>query len=199
MPKWLYFAIGGWDKRTIISLVVLILISISSIWLLMVTGMIIVTDADTNSSSASLAPTSTMLPPGVYATASARLNAAHTPAPASRSQGASYSRIRDRVETLTSQSLYDAREQNATRFDDRYKGKRIRIRGQVVRIDNGRVTLGVDSTGFGIDNSGLSGVDLNGLPRDVQIRLNRGQQFTAVCEVGNFIIGTIMMEDCEAR
>lgn len=197
MSRGLHFAIGGWDKRTIISLV--ISISISSIFAACSNRDDYNTPADTNSSSASLAPTSTILPQGAYATASARLTAAHTPAPASRSQGASYSRIRDRVESLTAQTLYDAREQNATRFDDRYKGKRIRIRGRVVRIDNGRVTLGVDATGFGIDDSGLFGVDLNGLPRDVQIRLNRGQQFTAVCEVGNFIIGTIMMEDCEAR
>lgn len=195
MSKRLYFAIGGWDKRTIISLVVLIVLIVLSIPFI---GLL-VTVEDTNSSSASLAPTSTTLPPGVYATAAARMAAAHTPAPASRSQGSSYSRVRERVETLTAQSLYDAREANATRFDDRYKGKRIRVRGQVVKIDNGRVTLGVDVTGYGIDDSGIFGVDLNNLPRDVQIRLNRGQQFTAVCEVGNFIIGTIMMEDCESQ
>lgn len=167
MSKRLYFAIGGWDKRTIISLVILISISL-------LIGLFIVTVGDTNSGSAS----------------------------PSQTQDASYSqqnKIQERVETLTAQALYDAREENATRFDDRYLGKRIRIRGQVVKIDNDRVTLGVDATGFGIDDSGLFGVDLNGLPRDVQAGLNRGQRFTAVCEVGNFIIGTIMMEDCDAQ
>ena len=105
----------------------------------------------------------------------------------------------ERVETITAQALYDARDENATRFDDQYKGKRVRVRGQVVKIDGGRVTLGVDATGFGIDEMGLFGLDLNDLPRDVQVSLNRGQQFTAVCKVGNFVIGTMQMDDCVAE
>ena len=105
----------------------------------------------------------------------------------------------ERVETVTAQALYDAREENATRFDDRYKGKRVRVRGQIVKIDDGRVTLGVDATGFGIDEMGLFGVDLNDLPREVQVDVNKGQQFTAVCKVGNYTIGTIHMEDCVAE
>ena len=96
------------------------------------------------------------------------------------------------VESVTAQELYDAREANATRFDDQYKGKTVRVSGQVVKIEGGDVTLGID-LGYGIDTYGFVGVQLRDLSKDDQISLDKGQQISAVCEVGNYIIGTMMM------
>ena len=98
--------------------------------------------------------------------------------------------------SLTAQYLYKEREANATRYDAQYKGKWVRVRGQVVSIDNNVVTLGVD-TGFGIDTSGFLGVDLSDLSKDEQISLNKGDEVVAVCKVGDYILGSIRMKDCE--
>ena len=100
------------------------------------------------------------------------------------------------IESVTAQELYDAREANATRFDDQYKGKTVRVSGEVVQIEDGDVTLGIDR-GYGIDTSGLSGVDLKDLSKEEQISLDKGEQISAVCEVGNYIIGTMMMKKCK--
>ena len=100
------------------------------------------------------------------------------------------------VTTITAQELYDEREVNATRYDAQYLGKTVRVTGQVVKIDGGDVTLGVDATGFGIDETGLFGVDLGDLSQEEQISLDKGDQVSAVCKVGDYIIGTINMEDC---
>ena len=64
-------------------------------------------------------------------------------------------------------------------------------------IDNNVVTLGVDATGFGIDTSGLFGVDLSDLSKDEQVSLNKGDEVVAVCKVGDYILGSIRMKDCE--
>ncbi len=103
------------------------------------------------------------------------------------------------VPLYTAQQLYDAREANATRFDYELKDKVIGVRGQVVKIDGGNVTLGVDATGFGMDTSGLFGVVLKDLSREEQIALNRGDRVMADCKVGDYIIGSIYMEDCILR
>ena len=100
------------------------------------------------------------------------------------------------VTTITAQELYDEREANATRYDAQYLGKTVRVTGQVVKIDDGDVTLGIDTTGFGIDESGLFGVDLGDLSQEEQISLNKGDQVSAVCKVGDYFFGSINMEDC---
>ncbi len=82
------------------------------------------------------------------------------------------------------------REANATRFDAERKGKWVTVTGRVDGIDSGTVRLGGD--GF------LSGVWLKGLPDEAQIPLNPGDQFTATCKVGNYVLGTIVMDDCRA-
>ena len=56
--------------------------------------------------------------------------------------------------TITAQQLYEEREANATRYDATYKGKLVRVSGEVVKIDRGDVTLGVDPSGFGMDKTG---------------------------------------------
>lgn len=99
--------------------------------------------------------------------------------------------------SITAQKLYDEREANATRYDATYKGKTVHVSGQVVKIDGGDVTLGVDATGFGIDTAGFFEVALRDLSQEEQIRLNKGDNVSAVCKVGDYIIGTIMLHDCK--
>ena len=95
--------------------------------------------------------------------------------------------------------LYDEREANATRYDVTYKGKMVSVSGEVVKIDDGDVTLGVDTTGFGIDRMGLVGVDLTDLTTEEQITLNKGDMVSAVCKVGDFIITKIRLRDCTLK
>ena len=99
---------------------------------------------------------------------------------------------------ITAQELYDEREANATRYDANFKGKLIRVSGQVVVIDGGDVTLGVDpGFGLGLDTTGLSGVDLTGLTQQEQISLDKGDQVSAMCKVGDYILGSIRLRDCK--
>ena len=43
---------------------------------------------------------------------------------------------------------------------------------------------------------GLNYIALNDLSREVQASVNKGQEFTATCRVGGYIIGGIQLEDC---
>ncbi len=92
---------------------------------------------------------------------------------------------------ITAQRLYEEREQNATRFDDEYKGKIVRVSGVIEKVDDGRVTLRVPGS-FGE-------VDLKGIPREDQIPLNPGRSVVAVCKVGDFIFITMNLENCELQ
>ena len=92
--------------------------------------------------------------------------------------------------SLTAHELIAEREANATRFDVERKGKWVRVSGTVDRIENGKVYLLGD--GF------LSDVVLQDLSQETQISLNIGDQFSATCKVGNYILGSIFMEDCQA-
>ena len=43
---------------------------------------------------------------------------------------------------------------------------------------------------------GLNYIALNDLPQEDQARAEKGQEFTAVCKVGEYILGTINLRDC---
>ena len=92
---------------------------------------------------------------------------------------------------LTAQELLAEREANATRFDANRKGQWIAVTGNIERIDDGNVYLRGD--GF------ISDVVLEDLSQEEQIPLNIGQDFSAVCVVGNYIIGSIYMNDCRVE
>ena len=92
--------------------------------------------------------------------------------------------------SVTAQQLLAEREANATRFDAERKGKWVRVSGTVDRIDNGKVYLLGD--GF------LETAALEDLSQETQVSLNVGDQFSATCKVGDYIIGSIFMEDCQA-
>ncbi|MDE0376596.1 MAG: hypothetical protein OXK16_11650 [bacterium] len=93
------------------------------------------------------------------------------------------------VARLSAEALFEEREANATRFDAEYKGKRVTVYGTIDRIDNGKVYLEV---------SWLSDVVLDDLTDEEMIPLNAGDQFTATCVVGNFVMAQMFLDDCLA-
>ncbi len=103
----------------------------------------------------------------------------------------------ERVLTVNAIDLYEAREQNATRYDLRYKGKRVRINGIVGDIDGGQIRLVVDVDSFRLLGTiFLESVDLHDLPVRDQVEANKGERFEAVCTVGNYVLGSINLVDC---
>ena len=100
------------------------------------------------------------------------------------------------IESVTAQELYDAREANATRFDDQYKGKTVRVSGQVVTVEDGDVTLGIDlataSTHMAL--SACTSMTSRRKNRSPSIRANR---YPPSAKLGNYIIGTMMMKKCK--
>lgn len=91
---------------------------------------------------------------------------------------------------VTAQQLFSERDANATRFDDRYKGKWVHVSGVVNNIDGGTVFLKAGAI--------FNTVALRDLPREVQAAADKGEQFEAVCKVGNLILWTMNLEDCVA-
>ena len=71
----------------------------------------------------------------------------------------------------------------------RSRGKWVTVSGQIEKIDGGKVYLRGD--GF------LSDVVLEDLSADKQIPLNVGEEFSATCKVGNYILGTIFLNSCQ--
>ena len=90
---------------------------------------------------------------------------------------------------MSAQALLAEREANATRFDATFKGKWVIVSGQIEKIDGGKVYLRGD--GF------LSDVALEDLSVDKQIPLNVGEEFSATCKVGDYILGTIFLNSCQ--
>ena len=93
--------------------------------------------------------------------------------------------------------LYQEREANATRYDLNYKGKWVQITGVVGGIDGGEVRLVVDMDSYRLlGQLFLNYIALDDLPQEDQARAEKGQEFTAVCKVGEYILGTINLRDC---
>ena len=90
---------------------------------------------------------------------------------------------------MSAQALLAEREANATRFDATFKGKWVTVSGQIEKIDRSKVYLRGD--GF------LSDVALQDLSVDKQIPLTVGEEFSATCKVGNYILGTILLNSCQ--
>ena len=103
----------------------------------------------------------------------------------------------EQVFGISAVELYSERESNATRYDQNYKGKRIRISGLVGGVDGGQVSLVVDYETFRLlDTTVLASVELHDLPVDDQVKANKGEGFEAVCTVGNYVLGSIQLRDC---
>ncbi len=92
---------------------------------------------------------------------------------------------------ITAQRLYEEREENATRYDDTYKGRLVRVTGNIARIDGGEVSLSISGA--------IGSVALDGIPREDQVLLNPNDQVVAVCTVGEYVLGTINLEKCQLQ
>ena len=90
--------------------------------------------------------------------------------------------------SYTAFELFQERETNASRFDLDVKGKRVNISGTVERIDDGNVYL--------VAGGLLESVALDGLSQEEQAKWNPGDKTEYACVVGNFVLGTINMDDC---
>ena len=103
----------------------------------------------------------------------------------------------EQVLSISAIELYSERESNATRYDQTYKGKRVRINGLVGKVDGGQISLVVDHSTFSLlDTTLLASIELHDLPVRDQIKANKGEGFEAVCTVGNYILGSIQLRDC---
>ena len=89
---------------------------------------------------------------------------------------------------ITAVQLLNEREANATRFDATFRGNWVTVSGEIENIDNSIVYLKGD--GF------LSSVNLRDLPKEDQIPLNVGQEYSATCKVGDYILGSMSMNSC---
>ena len=98
---------------------------------------------------------------------------------------------------ITASELYAEREANATRFDQQRKGTWVRVQGLIGEIDNGQIQLVVDEESFNLIGVAFETVDLNDLPTSVQASVNKGERFAATCKVGDFILGSMQLRDCE--
>ena len=99
--------------------------------------------------------------------------------------------------SVTAVMLYQERKDNATRFDLTYKGKWVSITGMVGQVEDGDVRLVVDEEAYRLlGGIFIEYIALQDLPVEVQASVDKGQQFTATCKVGNYILGTMILEDC---
>ena len=84
--------------------------------------------------------------------------------------------------------MLEEREANASRFDATYKGKWVTVFGRIDRIDNSKVYL--EGHDF------LSSVELHDLSDEDIMPLNAGQEYSAICNVGNFFITNMELKSC---
>ena len=85
---------------------------------------------------------------------------------------------------------------NATRYDQNYKGKWVRISGLVSTVDGGAVKLAADESSFFAIGMSVKEVWLNDLSTGAQASVSAGDRVEATCKVGDFIILSIMLNDC---
>ena len=98
---------------------------------------------------------------------------------------------------VTAVELYQEREDNATRFDLNRKGKWVTITGTVGEVDDGDIRLVVDEESYRVLGSiFIEYIALRDLPDEVQASVDKGQKFTATCKVGEYVLGTMRLEDC---
>ena len=98
---------------------------------------------------------------------------------------------------IGAEELYQEREDNASRYALNYGGKWVRITGLVGEIEDGEVRLVVDRESYDVlGGLFLEYVALNDLSTEAQASAENGQQFTATCKVGNYIFGTINLDNC---
>ena len=91
---------------------------------------------------------------------------------------------------ITPRMLVEEREANATRYDLTYKDKWVAVSGSIVEIDDGELRLRP-----GISSS-FDRIALHDLPAEVQAAVDKNQDITAVCKVGDYRFGTHNLREC---
>ena len=100
---------------------------------------------------------------------------------------------------INAETLYQEREDNASRYDLNYQGKWVTITGVVGEIDNGEVRLVVDMNSYQLlGGLFLDYIALNDLTQEEQARAEKGQEFTATCRIGDYVLGTINLRECQS-
>ena len=100
------------------------------------------------------------------------------------------------VTTTSAVLLYKEYQENATRFNEKYEGKRVDVFGTVGKIDDENVRLIVDEDLFVSRGAIYSSLDLEDLPLDVRAKLEIGDRFEAVCAVGKNFAGNLRLHHC---
>ena len=88
--------------------------------------------------------------------------------------------------------LIQAREENASRFDLEWKGNRINVTGVVDRVDDGKIYLVAEGTFLTL----WHWMDSVKKSRQVGTQLRRRDEVEYACEVGDYVFGTVLMNDC---
>lgn len=98
---------------------------------------------------------------------------------------------------ISAAKLYQERKDNATRFDMNYKDQWVKVTGIVGQVEDGDVRLVVDMAAYSaFGDLLLEFIALQDLPTEVQASAERDEPFTATCKVGNYVLGTMYLEEC---
>lgn len=100
--------------------------------------------------------------------------------------------VADRV---TAEDLYAEREANSERFDRNRKGQLVHVSGYVCSIESGDVNLYSDASSRQLGFC-IGAVSLKDLSDETLLIVNANDWFEAVCEVGDYILGRMFLEDC---
>ena len=71
------------------------------------------------------------------------------------------------------------------------------ITGMVGEVEDGDIRLVVDEESYRLLGSiFIEYIALQDLSKEVQAAAEKGQQFTATCIVGNYVLGTMQLKKC---
>lgn len=93
---------------------------------------------------------------------------------------------------IDARTLFKDYEANEIAADQKYKGKRLRVTGEVESIDSDLI----DEPVITLSTGGFLGVQVRGLSADVAASLGKGQTLTVECTGAGEVIGAPMLEEC---
>ena len=99
---------------------------------------------------------------------------------------------KDDATSVTVAELESAYADNEIKGDKLYKGKWLKISGEVASIDSG---IG-DSPIVHLKGKGLLGVSANDISKDAAADLKKGQKISLLCKGGGEVIGSPVLNDC---
>ena len=97
---------------------------------------------------------------------------------------------------VTPEDMVAAYEKNEVAGDEKYKGKKLEIRGAVKTVDSG---IG-DQPVVRLESGNLlKTVMLFGIPKADAAKLSKGQRITAVCKGGGEVMGSPVLRECQLQ